>query len=255
MPAHYILKIAYDGRPFLGWQKTIAGPSVEESLEHALIQILQEPIIIRAASRTDRGVHAHAQIVDIHPSKQIHNFHIFRHSLNCLLPKTIRCLQIYPAPYPHFHPTLDAQKKTYQYCIFTGPVHLPLLQSTHWHIPQPIDLDLIQKCAQQCIGTHDFRGLCNTRKNLNEQNTHRTVYALNIMQQHQELIVHICANTFLYKMARNIVGTLIWIGLKKIPCSALLHAIETRKRAFAGITAPAHGLSLLNLNYGKKFFC
>jgi len=253
MGYHHIARIAYDGFPFLGWQRSGDGPSIEEALEKVCYQIFQEPVFFRAASRTDRGVHALSQIVDFTTTRPISDYHAFILSLNSLLPVEIRCLQASKAPVG-FHPTLSAIDKTYRYLISTGSVQLPLLRHTHWHVHYPLDLSLFRKAASLFEKTLDFRGLCNRRHGLNEKQTVCSIHAITIKKSYDEILITLKADRFLYKMARNIVGTLVWVARKKIPLSAISSALTSRKRAKAGVTAPAHGLCLLDITYPEPLF-
>ena len=250
-PTHIVLIIAYEGTAYYGWQKTKEGPSIEASLQAVLRRIFQEPVYLQAASRTDRGVHAEWQVVDFIAPRPWRDLHRLVISLNELLPPDIRCRHAIEAPTEAFHPTLDVVKKKYRYLISTGPVQLPLLRHTHWHVHFPLDIPLLYESAKLFIGTKDFRGLCNRRADLKEEDTVRTVHSVQIQedQSAQTLTVYIEADHFLYKMARNIVGTMVWIARGKIPLESIAIALRTRKRAIAGVTAPAHGLSLLSVSY------
>jgi tRNA pseudouridine38-40 synthase len=249
MTHHIVLQIAYDGSSYLGWQKTKEGLSIEATLEEVLSKIFSEKILIRAASRTDRGVHAEGQVVDFFCEKLPKSLDKVFVSLNQLLPPDIRCLNIDYAPYLAFHPSLSSTKKRYRYKISHTEVQLPCLRNTHWHVRNPLNVSLMQEGASLLIGTHDFRGLCNRRADLHEEDTVRTVYAIDIFENADELILDVTGNNFLYKMVRNIVGTLTWIGVGKIDLSAINKALHSRKRCMAGVTAPAHGLTLLNIEY------
>jgi tRNA pseudouridine38-40 synthase len=253
MGHHHAAQIAYDGLPFLGWQKNGDGPSIEEVLEKVCYQIFQEPIFFRAASRTDRGVHALFQIVDFSTTQPITNYHAFIISLNSLLPSEIRCLSATKAP-ENFHPTLSALNKSYQYSISTGSVQPPLLRHTYWHVHYPLDMSLFKKAASLFEGTFDFRGLCNQRHGLNETRTVCNVHNITLKESQNEIIVTLKADRFLYKMARNIVGTIVWVARKKIPLSAITSALQSRKRSEAGVTAPAHGLCLIDISYPEPLF-
>ena len=253
---HVVLVLAYDGTAYYGWQQTKEGPSIEASLASVLFQLFQEPIHLQAASRTDRGVHAEWQVVDFTAPKPVKDFHRLLISLNELLPPDIRCRQAFKAPTQEFHPTLDVVKKTYRYLISTGPVQLPLLRYTHWHVHYPLNLPLLYESTKEFLGTKDFRGLCNRRADLKEDDTVRTVYSVEVREDAsaQTLTVHIEADHFLYKMVRNIVGTMVWIARGKIPPNSIDSALQSRKRALAGVTAPAHGLSLVHVTYNVSIF-
>lgn len=251
MTHHIVLQIAYDGSLYLGWQKTKEGPSVEETLTFALSTIFSEKVLLRAASRTDRGVHAEGQVVDFFVEKLPKDLNKIQVSLNQLLPPCIRCLSINFAPFPQFHSTLSAIKKKYRYSISTGAVQLPRFRATHWFIRNHIDSSILREAAGLLIGTHDFRGLSNQKDNFYEKDTQRTVYSIEILEKtsSNELIIEITGNRFLYKMVRNIVGTLMWIATGKLDITTINTVLCSKKRACAGVTAPAHGLTLVEITF------
>jgi tRNA pseudouridine38-40 synthase len=257
--SHFVLLVVYDGTSYFGWQKTKQGPSIEEELEKVLHQIFQEPISLQAASRTDRGVHAEGQVVDFKTIKD-HDATIdlqrLSLSLNQLLPQDIRCLKASFVPAPSFHPTLDVVRKQYRYLINTGPVQLPSLRLTHWHLHRPLNRTLLDESAQMFLGTKDFRGLCNRRADLNEDDTIRTIFSIEIKedQRQKTLAILLDGDHFLYRMARNIVGTMVWTAEGKMPISNIPAALSSRTRALAGVTAPAHGLCLTQVIYPRSPF-
>lgn len=249
--------VAYDGHNYLGWQKTKEGPSIEGTLQATLEKILQEPIVLQAASRTDRGVHAEGQVVQWTTTKlSINSYKDDRkdaltrlhYSLNQLLPHDIRILSLQFVP-SHFHPTKDAKKKCYCYRIYRGVVLLPRLYHTHWHIPG-LDVEALREAIPHLIGSHDFKALCNYRKDLRYPSTVREISSLEIKQPYpDEIEILITADSFMYKMARNLAGLLAYVGQKKIVASSIPEILGSRHRPRAGITAPAHGLTLLKIWY------
>lgn len=251
--SHIVAQIAYDGTEYLGWQETKSGNSVCASLARVLSIVLQESVVLQAASRTDKGVHAIGQIVDFTTQNPVDDLRKLHVSLNQLLPPDIRCIRLHLAP-KNFHPTLSATAKTYSYNLSTSPVQLPSLRFTHWHIHQPLDVNLLASLPPLFMGTHDFRGLCNRRADLDEENTTRTVHSLTVLPYLNAITIEITGNSFLYKMVRNIVGSMVWIAKGKIPPSAVQEALATRKRACAGMTAPAHGLTLTQVHYPLPIF-
>ena len=244
------LLIAYDGSEFLGWQKTGKGTgrTVEETVERVLEKILQHPVNLQAASRTDRGVHAKGQVVNFFTS---HTFDMakLQRKMNQLLPPDVVVRSAVEAA-PDFHPTLHAKGKEYHYEIACTPSCLPHVRFTRWHIPHPLDLDLMQEASSFIVGTRDFLAFCNARKNLCYENTIRTLAALRLIQVEDGLRIELIGDHFLYKMARNIVGTLVYVGLRKISPSQIPYIVAGKKRTEAGITAPAHGLTLYQVYYG-----
>lgn len=245
------LLIAYDGTDFFGWQKTAMGPSVEATLQLVLEQILQHPIQLQAASRTDRGVHAEGQVVNFFTDKTLKNDLI--KSINALLPKSITVLQLKHAPY-EFHPTLLTSGKTYTYQICYGSIQLPQHRFYSWHVPYQLDLEAMTKGSHLLIGEHDFSAFCNMRKNLNYEDRRRTIFSLNLhTHSPSRLKIEIKGNHFLYKMVRNLVGTLVHVGRHKIPFQKISEILKSKSRPLAGVTAPAHGLTLREILYPEKY--
>lgn len=245
------LVIAYDGRDYLGWQKTECGPSIEGTLQTILEQIYQEPINLQAASRTDAGVHANGQVVNYISTKE-KELRRLQSSLNHLLPKDIVVMSIESAA-TAFHPTLDSQGKEYHYLICNGPVQLPHHRFYSWHAPYALDISLIREAIPFLTGTHDFSAFCNFKKNADYSDFIRTVHQIDIETiSPSRLCFKISGNHFLYKMVRNIIGTLIYIGSGKIKSDDLPKILASQDRTQAGITAPAHGLFLHQVFYGSS---
>jgi tRNA pseudouridine38-40 synthase len=242
------LIIAYEGSKYLGWQKTSMGPNIEGVLESALKQLLQEEVPIQACSRTDAGVHAQGQVVNFLtrsaiPLKGLGN------GLNALLPKEIRVLSLEEMPLS-FHPTLDALSKTYHYHVCTGPIQMPFVRHLSWHTPYLLDLVAMREAAQCLLGRHDFKALCNYRKGLRYEDYVREVLRLEITPlPDRRLRFEIEGSSFLYKMVRNIVGTLVYVGRGKLTVADVPLILTGKQRSAAGITAPSHGLTLAHIRY------
>lgn len=242
------LKLTYQGTHILGWQKTNAGRSVEEELEKALLTLLQEEVKLQAASRTDAGVHAHGQIVNFKTAKSLPLFKL-KASLNGLLPKDIAVLEAEEMA-DTFHPTLDCKTKTYHYDICLGPVQLPHFRCFSWHVYQPIDLDKVALATSFLKGNHDFSAFCNvkTTEIYKDKVRHVSDIQLINLPYHRVRII-VKGSNFLYRMVRIIVGTSIHIGIGKIELDELESILKGKDRTQAGITAPAHGLSLFSIEY------
>lgn len=241
------LTIAYDGGRYFGWQKTKMGPSIEEELEKVLTVILQHPIILQASSRTDAGVHASGQIVNFFTQKEQIKLDRLFISLNQLLPKDIVILNIEEAPLS-FHPTLDCKAKEYHYSICASRVQLPQYRHYSWHIHNPLNFNAMDEAAQLLVGEHNFKSLCNIKKNSNYQDYFRKIHSIKIENlPDQRLVIKILGNNFLYKMVRNFAGILVYTGEGKFPPEEIKNIllIEDRRQPF--MTAPAHGLSLVKI--------
>lgn len=241
------LIIAYDGTSYLGWQKTQTGPSIEETLEKALSRILREPIHLQAASRTDAGVHAEGQTVHFLTEKTVELRKLI-HSLNGVLPRDIRIHSAADMPFD-FHPTLDCTGKEYIYQICNSPIQLPFYQKTSWHYPYPLNRMWMEQAAGFLIGTHDFSAFCNERHLW----TRKTICTLDKIAieplADERLKISIRGDHFLNKMVRNLVGTLTYVGCGKLLYEQIPAILLSKDRTQAGMTAPAHGLSLKHVFY------
>ena len=237
-------KIAYDGSDFLGFSKTKEGASVEECLEKAYCKLNQEEVMLLGASRTDRGVHATGQIIF---SYGVCRFLLdeLQKRLNCILPDTIRVLEIEEVE-EDFHPSLDAKGK--EYCYQITKATSPFTKEYTWHVDGPLDLKKMEEAAKILLGKQDFSALANRACDERED----PICTLNeiALETSGNLIqVKIIGDRFLYKMVRNIVGLLTYVGLGKISLPALLPILESKSRDHDGITAPAKGLFLVKVFY------
>lgn len=243
------LTISYDGTHYLGWQETRHGQSIEASLKQALKQILQEKIKLQAASRTDRGVHAQGQVVNFFTSKKVLELSLLHKSLNTLLPPDIAILSVQEAPLS-FHPTIDCVKKKYLYHVCTSPVQLPQNRFYSWHFPRPLDKKAMLKEIPDFLGVQDFSSFCNQKNNDPYSDTIREVMQITISSlPEKQLCFRIEGRHFLYKMVRNIVGYLLYVGCGKQKRGLVPSILHKKDRKLSAITAPAHGLSLFQVSY------
>lgn len=242
------LTLSYDGTNYLGWQKTNTGPSIEETLEQVLEKLLQEKIVLQAASRTDAHVHAVGQVVNFFTNKE-RDLNLLLIGLNALLPKDIAVFAIEKKD-PQFHPTLDVIAKEYRYYICYDDVQQPKERLYSWHVPFDLNIEAMEKASLYLIGTHDFSSFCNVKKNATYKDYIRTVHSIEIEKLPQKrLQIKILGHHFLYKMVRNIVGTLIYVGKEKILPQEIPLFLNDRDRKKIGMTAPAHGLFLHEISY------
>lgn len=247
---NFQLTLSYDGTDFFGWQKTQSGLSVEECLNHACKTFLKEEIFLQAASRTDRGVHAKHQVVSFFSSTEI-DLSLLLRKLNALLPKSIHIRTIETVA-SSFHPSVSALSKEYRYFACNQAIQHPKHRHFSWHIYTPLDWNAMKKAADLLTGVHDFSALSNEK----QQNTIREIQRIEIEPfGENRLFFSIQGDRFLYKMARNIVGLLVYSGLKKIDPLTIPSILESRKRANAPMTAPAHGLFLWNVHYPERITC
>ena len=251
---NYKITLAYDGTYYYGWQKNIDGPSIEKTLFDALTRLLQHPTPLQAASRTDRGVHAEGQVVNFFTQNKPLSLQLFLHSLNKILPEDITVTSLEKA-LPTFHPTLDATGKEYHYSLTNTYSQDPFHRHFSWHVPQQLSLEPMRIAATHFLGTHDFSSLTNTRFPKHE-NTVCTLETIDISEQtNHRLHIRVIGDHFLYKMVRNLVGTLIHVGQGKLDANTIPTILQKKDRTYAGITAPANGLRLIQVFYKKNTLC
>ena len=241
------LVLAYQGTNYLGWQKTRMGPSVEESVEKTLEKLLQHPIKLQAASRTDAGVHAKGQVVNFFTSSSM-ELQKMHHALLGLLPKDISLFSIEEKE-SSFHPTLHSTGKEYQYSVYFGKVQLPFEREICWHYPHPLDIVQMKTASCVLLGKHDFAAFSNERV----EDSIRELFSINIeLHNPEKLQISIAGNNFLYKMVRNLVGTLVYIGCGRLKIDDLPKILDSKDRTLAGMTAPACGLFLNKVFYAES---
>ncbi|WP_213358053.1 tRNA pseudouridine(38-40) synthase TruA [Chlamydiifrater phoenicopteri] len=243
------IRLEYDGTKFCGWQKQPQKLSIQESLEKSLLQISGEKITVIGSGRTDAGVHAHGQVAHFSKGKApiFHSSSKLLLALNAVLPKEISVLSIAEAP-ASFHARYSAQKKEYRYYLSflkkTSPLHYNFVHN----IPVQLDIELMQQAASYFIGEHDFSAFANSGRAY--ESTIRTIYSLSLRFINEHLLEISCTgNGFLYKMVRNIVGTLIHIGQRKNSPNFVLDLLSRKDRSLAPETAPSKGLSLFRVFY------
>lgn len=224
------------------------GQSIEASLQAAIEQVLQHPISLQAASRTDAGVHAEGQVINFFTSKSI-DLDRLKISLNSLLAQDIVVLQANKMD-AGFHPTLDCLSKEYRYYICYGPTQMPQHRFYSWHYHYELNLENMRKATEYFIGNHDFSAFCNVKKNHTYSHYQRAIEELEILEiDRNRLCIRIKGPNFLYKMVRNIVGTLVYVGHDKIQPDQIPEILDSQSRPLAGVTAPAHGLFLYHVAY------
>ncbi len=245
------LTISYDGTHYCGWQIQPNGPTIQQAIERAFAQIFGERIAITASGRTDAGVHASGQVASCEVKTELSCERICR-ALNGNLPLDIRVLAVEQAP-PGFHAIRDAVRKRYRYCLEDTPIHNVFRRHYVWHVRAGrLDVATMQQAASTLVGTHDFRSF--QAAGSDRKTTIRTIFALDVQRDVRpggEIILEIEADGFLYNMVRNIVGTLVEIGLGNQSVHWIEEVLAARDRKKAGRTAPPEGLQLLHVTYAS----
>ncbi|GBC99277.1 tRNA pseudouridine synthase A [bacterium HR17] len=245
---HIKLVVGYDGTDFHGFQRQGGLRTVQGELERTLTMLLGHEVRLKAAGRTDAGVHAEGQVVSFWTDRPIPTEQLPR-ALNGLLPPDIVAKSAQEVP-PDFHPRFDATSRVYRYLIDNRAVPSALLRRYAWHIAAPLDVAAMREAARWLVGVHDFASFHASGSDVGS--TVREMKRVVVTQRGGIIAVTLEANAFLYHMARIIVGTLVDIGLGKRPPQAMHATLMARDRAAAGKTAPAHGLCLMQVKYGRK---
>ena len=246
------LTVAYDGRPFAGWQSQPGGNTVQDHLEAAAGRILKtdSPVPVTGSGRTDAGVHARGQVAHFDaPEGCRMDAAAWVRALNVHLPPAIRIMAAEPAA-GEFHARFDAEGKTYRYRIWTGPVLPPLEAGLAWHVPQPMDAARLAEACRLCEGTHDFRAFAANRGDGKDatRDTVRTIWSILPVQQGELLTLTFHGSGFLYKMVRLLTAAIVRTarGQESVEWLRALLAAGGEKCRH---TAPADGLTLQSVDY------
>jgi tRNA pseudouridine38-40 synthase len=240
--------LQYDGTNYVGWQRQANGTSIQGLLEDALAPIEGERVTVHGAGRTDAGVHALGQVASAAVSSALEAPRLGR-ALNAVLPPDVRVLAVEDMD-PGFHARFSARAKTYEYRIVNAPLVSAFLHRYVWHVSQPLDLEAMQTAAGPLVGRHDFAGFQGSGSNV--ETTERTILDIGFEEGagfDLPLVLRISGDGFLRHMVRNIVGTLVEVGVGRWDPWRLLSVLDSRDRAQAGPTAPAQGLFLTGVTY------
>ena len=227
-----MLIVAYDGTNYCGWQIQPNGNTIEGELNRALSELLGEKIIVSGASRTDAGVHSCGNVAVFDtiarmPAEKI------SYALNQRLPEDIvvQCSKKVPLD---FHPRHVKSKKTYEYRILNREF-------------RHLDVHAMREAAGYLVGEHDFKSFCSIHAQV--ETTVRRIYALTVDKKKDIITIRITGNGFLYNMVRIIAGTLIRVGTGEYKPEQIPEILAAKDREMAGPTAPAHGLTMIGIEY------
>jgi tRNA pseudouridine38-40 synthase len=242
------LVIAYDGTGYHGWQCQPNAVTVEETVREKMSRILNHPVKLRAAARTDSGVHALGQVINVRTESSIELSGLMR-GLNSLLPPDIRVVDGRDVA-EDFDARYSTRSKVYIYCILNQRFNSPFLTRYSLHMPYDLDPASMGEALKVIRGEHDFSAF--KKKDEVYKSTVRRVLRTAVSRKGQMVYVVIEATGFLRYMVRNIVGTLILVGQGKMDRDSFLEILESRQRESAGPTAPPQGLFLRRVKYGTS---
>ena len=239
------LGLSYEGSAYHGWQVQPQCASVQAALEKALCAFLDEPVSTICAGRTDAGVHALNQVVHLDTGAQ-RDPHAWLRGLNALLPSSIAVQWMRPVA-DDFHARFDARGRHYLYVI-----HHARLRSPFWHgragwVYRDLDVAAMQDAARALVGEHDFSSFRSSQ--CQAHSPVRALHALEICERGSAIVLHFHGNAFLHHMVRNIVGSLVYVGLGRRPVSWMAELLACRDRRRAAPTFSAAGLYLADVHY------
>jgi tRNA pseudouridine38-40 synthase len=236
----------YDGTPFVGWQRQAIGTSVQGAIEQAIYNFANERVTLRAAGRTDAGVHALAQVAhfdlskpwDPHRVREAINFHLKPHPVAVLICENVP---------DTFDARFSATKRHYLYRILTRRAPPVLQRDRVWWLPTPLDADAMADAALELIGHHDFTTFRATQ--CQAASPIKTLERLSVIRNSDEIHVELSSRSFLHNQVRSMVGTLKLVGEGKWTRADVAAALAARDRTACGTVAPATGLYLVRVDY------
>ncbi len=235
--------VEYDGTDFAGWQVQPNGRTVQEEIERGLRQILQKPVSIVGGGRTDAGVHARGQVASFRTEGAVDPMMLQR-GLNGVLPEDV-VIRGMERVDDEFHARYSARERRYTYTILRHPTALERRFS--WQIFYPLDLPLLNACAERLVGEHDFASFC--KADSDAKDTICTVRLASWTFGDGFLRFEVAANRFLYGMVRALVGTQIDVARGYTPRESFDTIVAAKDRRAAGVAAPARGLCLEEIRY------
>ncbi len=245
-----VLVLEYDGTNYHGSQLQANAPTIQGELERALRRLTGERIRVKAASRTDAGVHARGQVVSFGTRSAL-PLKAFVEGLNYYLPGDIAVKEAFGTN-DAFDVRRGALSREYRYYILNSPTRSPMRQGFSYRINGKLDVKAMQLACRALVGKHDFASFVSSPEAA-KKSTVRDVYKAEIEQDGDMIILDMVANSFLTHQVRNTVGSLIRVGQGKMTVDEFFSMVEARRPGLAGPTAPAGGLCLMRVDYPSPF--
>ena len=239
------LTIEYDGKDFNGWQKQPNKLNIQGTIEQAIKQITGEEVQLDASGRTDAGVHAFGQVANFKTNSNI-PIEKIAIAINSNLKKSIRILQAEEVE-ERFHSRLSCKKKTYRYVINNSDIPSAIYRNLETHITQKLNVEKMKEAVKFFEGEHDFKAF--KASGTSSKSSVRTIYDAQIYQNGDKIYIELTGNGFLYNMVRIIAGTLIRVGTGEYKPEQIPEILAAKDREMAGPTAPAHGLTMIGIEY------
>ena len=243
-----LLRIEYDGTPFVGWQSQENGNSIQNELEVAAKKLTTQATSIQGAGRTDAGVHATGQAAHLDvPSK--YTTRSVMMGLNSYLDASPISILSAEKVDAEFNARFDAIERRYLYRIFTRNVRPSLNKFRVWHITKELDIEAMKSAARHLVGTHDFTSF--RASQCQAKSPVRTMESIEIEKVDDEIHIKAIARSFLHNQIRNITGSLVEVGKGRWQSEKIKEIREAKDRQAAGPAAPPHGLYLTDVIYTR----
>ena len=240
------LTVCYDGSNYSGFQRQAKEITVQQVLEEKLARICGEPVTVTGSGRTDAGVHARCQVVSFATNGTIPVENVAR-ALNSILPEDIRALRAEEVQ-AGFNARKNACWKEYEYRIRYTPEPDPFTRNYAWQMTELPDIDKMNVAAAMILGTHDFSGFQSTGST--QVSPVKTIYKSEWEKTTDGMLIyHIAGNGFVYNMVRNLVWSMVQIGLGKKPPETMAEELTLKRGEFENSPAPAQGLYLARVEY------
>jgi len=243
------LGLEYDGSHYNGWQIQSHAPSIQGRLNDALSCVADEAVSCVGSGRTDTGVHAREQVVHFETSAD-RSLRSWLLGTNSNLPDDINVLWV-RAVSDKFHARFSALSRTYRYLILNQPVRSALERQRAWWVREPLDTDLMTAGAASLLGKHDFEAF--RASSCQSSSAVRELQTLSASREDDFITIECRANAFLHHMVRNIVGSLVKVGLGEQKPGWMAELLAQKDRSLAAITAPPHGLYFMTAEYPPEF--
>ena len=243
------LRIEYDGRPFMGWQRQAHGASVQAAIEEALFSITGAVVVLHAAGRTDAGVHALGQVAHIDLDKPWQAFRLMEAINARLRPAPVAIIACEEAP-SDWHARFNCIGRRYCYTIINRRAPLTHAQGLAWRVPQELDAKAMQEAAQLLVGQHDFTTF--RAIHCQAQSPVKTLDRLDVEQEGEVIRIHAAARSFLHHQVRSMVGCLKLVGQGLWSAEDLADALAARDRTRLGLNAPPDGLYFMQALYPEE---
>jgi tRNA pseudouridine38-40 synthase len=244
------ITIAYDGTLYCGWQVQPSGTSIQTLVQKALETILRHPIALTGSGRTDAGVHALGQTAHFDTKEPV-DLSRLSYAANALLPPDVRILSATPEE-DSFHARYSATGKVYYYHLQLGERSDPTTRLYRTPIYGSFDANALREAAAKFLGTHDFHAFANTKEDKPLEDSIRTLTRLDVLEEEGGLRLEFEGDGFLYKMVRNLTGTLIEVAKGKRRADEISSLLQQKDRRLSGATAPPQGLFLMQVIYARN---